>query len=98
MTLGSGSWGGSITGDNITPLHLVNFKRIAWALRLADGGGIGEFQSRRGNYSRFDETPPKGPAADDKTDPDGGTTGELTPDEASHIASDFAQRMEQGQE
>jgi len=28
MTLGPGSWGGSITSDNITPLHLINIKRI----------------------------------------------------------------------
>jgi len=33
MTLGCGALGGNITGDNITPLHLINTKRIAWELR-----------------------------------------------------------------
>ena len=30
MTLGPGTLGGSITSDNITPLHLVNIKRVAF--------------------------------------------------------------------
>lgn len=29
MTLGPGAWAGSSTSDNITPLHLVNIKRLA---------------------------------------------------------------------
>ncbi|MBI4543976.1 MAG: aldehyde dehydrogenase family protein [Gemmatimonadetes bacterium] len=33
MTLGPGSVGGSITGDNITPLHLMNVKRLAYEVR-----------------------------------------------------------------
>ncbi len=33
MTLGPGSWGGSITSDNITPLHLLNIKRIGEEIR-----------------------------------------------------------------
>lgn len=30
LTLGCGSWGGNITSDNISPLHLMNIKRIAF--------------------------------------------------------------------
>ena len=30
LTLGCGTWGGSITSDNVTPLHLINRKRIAY--------------------------------------------------------------------
>ena len=30
MTLGPGTIGGSITSDNVTPLHLVNIKRVAF--------------------------------------------------------------------
>lgn len=30
MTLGCGSFGGNITSDNISPLHLINVKRLAW--------------------------------------------------------------------
>jgi len=33
MTLGPGSWGGSITSDNITPMHLINIKRIGEEVR-----------------------------------------------------------------
>src|SRR5687768_13649652 len=33
MTLGPGTWGGSITSDNITPLHLVNIKRLGAEIR-----------------------------------------------------------------
>jgi acetaldehyde dehydrogenase (acetylating) len=33
MTLGCGGWGGNITSDNISPLHLLNIKRVAYELR-----------------------------------------------------------------
>ncbi|MCA0445746.1 MAG: aldehyde dehydrogenase family protein [Bacteroidetes bacterium] len=33
LTLGCGTWGGSITADNITPVHLLNIKRIAFETR-----------------------------------------------------------------
>lgn len=32
LTLGCGTWGGSITSDNVTPLHLINRKRLAYHL------------------------------------------------------------------
>ena len=36
MTLGCGSYGGNITSDNITPLHLINVKRLAYEMRRVD--------------------------------------------------------------
>ena len=33
MTLGCGAAGGNITSDNISPLHLINLKRVAWGVR-----------------------------------------------------------------
>src|SRR5204863_10026578 len=30
MTLGCGGWGGNITSDNISPIHLLNIKRLAY--------------------------------------------------------------------
>ena len=33
MTLGPGAWGGSSTSDNITPLHLINIKRLGAEIR-----------------------------------------------------------------
>ncbi len=36
MTLGCGSPGGNITSDNITALHLINIKRLAYGIREVD--------------------------------------------------------------
>lgn len=33
MTLGCGAMAGNITSDNVGPQHLINIKRIAWAVR-----------------------------------------------------------------
>ncbi len=33
MTLGCGAMGGNITSDNISPLHLLNLKRVAYEMR-----------------------------------------------------------------
>lgn len=42
MTLGCGSWGGNVTSDNITPMHLMDIKRVAFESkpinRAATGG------------------------------------------------------------
>lgn len=36
MTLGCGAVAGNSTGDNVGPQHLINIKRIAWAVRRAE--------------------------------------------------------------
>lgn len=36
MTLGCGAMGGNVTGDNVGPQHLINVKRVAWAVRTAE--------------------------------------------------------------
>lgn len=36
MTLGCGAMGGNSTSDNVGPLHLINIKRLAWAVRLPE--------------------------------------------------------------
>ncbi len=36
MTLGCGAAAGNITSDNVGPLHLVNIKRLAYAVRLPE--------------------------------------------------------------
>lgn len=33
FTLGCGTWGGSATSDNVTPMHLINRKRIAYGIK-----------------------------------------------------------------
>jgi acetaldehyde dehydrogenase (acetylating) len=30
MTLGCGSWGGNVTSDNVSPIHLLDIKRVAF--------------------------------------------------------------------
>lgn len=37
MTLGCGSWGGNVTSDNISPLHLMDIKRVAFETRPVGG-------------------------------------------------------------
>jgi acetaldehyde dehydrogenase (acetylating) len=37
MTLGCGSWGGNVTSDNVSPLHLMDIKRVAWETRPVKG-------------------------------------------------------------
>lgn len=36
MTLGCGAFGGNITSDNISPMHLINLKRVAYGVRDVD--------------------------------------------------------------
>ena len=38
MTLGCGALGGNITSDNMTPLHLVDVKRLAYEMRQVEPG------------------------------------------------------------
>ena len=38
MTLGCGTWGGSITADNVTPMHLLNIKRLAYETKSINAG------------------------------------------------------------
>src|SRR6202008_4196949 len=33
MALGCGSWGGNVTSDNVSPLHLMDIKRVAFETR-----------------------------------------------------------------
>src|SRR5690606_39827041 len=30
LTLGCGSWGGNVTSDNVSPVHLIDIKRVAF--------------------------------------------------------------------
>ncbi len=45
MTLGCGASGGNITSDNISPLHLINLKRVAFGVRSATDSGPVETRS-----------------------------------------------------
>jgi len=54
LTLGPGTWGGSSTSDNITPMHLLNIKRLAYG-RKSDSRTVG--QSDRGAGLGFARPP-----------------------------------------
>src|SRR5262245_63076868 len=45
MTLGCGSWGGNVTSDNISPLHLMDIKRVAFETRAVTAGAEAPIQS-----------------------------------------------------
>lgn len=36
MTLGCGSWGGNVTSDNVSPIHLMDIKRVAFETKPVD--------------------------------------------------------------
>ena len=55
LTLGCGAVGGSATSDNITPLNLINIRRVAW--------GVRELEELRGNHP----APPRAGAGADST-------------------------------
>ena len=40
MTLGCGSWGGNVTSDNISPLHLMDIKRVAFEVRPVTSASV----------------------------------------------------------
>ena len=37
MTLGCGSWGGNVTSDNVSPIHLMDIKRVAFETKPING-------------------------------------------------------------
>jgi acetaldehyde dehydrogenase (acetylating) len=48
MSLGCGTPGGNVTSDNISPMHLLNIKRLAWERRPVDHAHSGEQPGLRG--------------------------------------------------
>lgn len=42
LTLGPGTWGGSITSDNVGPMHLLNKKRVAYGMGVEEVRGLYE--------------------------------------------------------
>ena len=68
MTLGPGAWGGSITSDNVTPMHLLNIKRLGTEVRpyrdpLRDGASRRDATSARtpSGHAAADATAPNAP-------------------------------------
>jgi acetaldehyde dehydrogenase (acetylating) len=76
MTLGPGTWAGSSTSDNISPLHLLNIKRLARETREFAPGGLQAPRAR--------ELPAAVATAAAETIP-----ATLTAEEVRRIATDF---------
>jgi acetaldehyde dehydrogenase (acetylating) len=45
MTLGCGSWGGNVTSDNVSPIHLMDVKRIAFETKPVNKPDVQESAS-----------------------------------------------------
>jgi acetaldehyde dehydrogenase (acetylating) len=58
MTLGCGSWGGNVTSDNISPLHLMDIKRVAFETRAVPS----KRPARAGETSQVASTQMNAPA------------------------------------
>lgn len=91
MTLGCGAVGGNITGDNVSPLHLINVKRLAYGRRKvelpprASEGGVGRayalHETQRGETSV----------------PAGKTSGHtLSESDVQRIVDDFLEKRKSG--
>ena len=63
MSLGCGAYAGNITSDNITPLHLINIKRLAYELPRDRRPGAGGAPSRPGPATSRLEWPRSWPNA-----------------------------------
>lgn len=63
MTLGCGSWGGNVTSDNVSPIHLMDIKRVAWETRP-----VGAERRKAGAAAVHAETNAPAPTARPKPD------------------------------
>jgi acetaldehyde dehydrogenase (acetylating) len=63
MTLGCGSWGGNVTSDNVSPIHLMDIKRVAWETKPV---GAERPKARPAVASAVSAPPPSMPATKPK--------------------------------
>lgn len=57
MTLGCGSWGGNVTSDNVSPIHLMDIKRVAFETRPVGNTASRVAQASTVNPSKPVQTP-----------------------------------------
>jgi acetaldehyde dehydrogenase (acetylating) len=50
FTLGCGTWGGSSVSENVTPMHLVNIKRVAYGIK--DVNGVNASTANNANWGK----------------------------------------------
>jgi acetaldehyde dehydrogenase (acetylating) len=54
MTLGCGSWGGNVTSDNVSPIHLLDIKRVAFETKPINKFQISNFKFQNQSSKSFD--------------------------------------------
>jgi len=106
MTLGCGTWGGSITADNVTPMHLLNIKRLAYETnplhpgknRLTYGGKTKwrydeQYRYRPAEDDSVKQRPAPPPPKPEKAVPANETYGEgITEARVAEIIGNFRKR------
>lgn len=89
MTLGCGTWGGSITTDNVDPLHLVNIKRLAYETRsLWDEKPTAQTGWRYDEEYRY-----RPPAQEDSEQPNSATSAEPDRYGGSRLSDEDVERI-----
>src|SRR5712675_2092831 len=83
MTLGCGSWGGNVTSDNVSPLHLMDIKRVAFETRPVKSAR----PAVAGSGVTVAKTPPATAAA--ARQPVASTAGKIGRDEIAAIVDRF---------
>ena len=90
LTLGCGSVGGSATSDNVSPLNLINIRRVAW--------GICELEDLRKRQAQQTQQTGISPAAGGQADTKKaanhcGGSGAITEDDIARITRAVLQRL-----
>ena len=81
MTLGCGSWGGNVTSDNVSPLHLLDIKRVAFETRPV--------KSARPAVSSSTVSAAATPRRPDSPKPIGGPAAKINREEIAAIVDKF---------
>ena len=90
LTLGPGTWGGSSTSDNITPMHLLNIKRLAYGGKAT---ALQPYSPTTGGEEQGGESaalPPYSPTAG--SEEQGGEVT-MTPEEIGSLADRIAKLL-----
>ncbi len=85
MTLGCGSWGGNVTSDNVSPLHLLDIKRVAFETRPVKSArpAVG------GSTSVSSPAPSRVPQPPRQPQPVAGQAGKINREEIAAIVDKF---------
>jgi acetaldehyde dehydrogenase (acetylating) len=59
MTLGCGSWGGNVTSDNVSPIHLLDIKRVAFEVKQVQSQPISDLGLRISDFEEIKNQKPK---------------------------------------